>query len=244
MGFDRQGFEPRVGVAPWTRGLPIARRAGRRIGAERAHGRGIANVTARLGHRFEDALAYAARQFRDEVRKVSGVPYVSHLLAVSALVIEDGGEEDEAIAALLHDLVEDRGGAAKLAEVRERFGERVASIVEACSDSLVDTTVGETKLPWRDRKQAYLARLRTIDDPGTLRVSCADKLHNARAILADHRALGDAVYDRFNAGSGRAEKARNTLWYYRSVAEVYPDTPLAAELRHVVAELEARSRRE
>jgi (p)ppGpp synthase/HD superfamily hydrolase len=163
-----------------------------------------------LGDRFEDALTYAAHLHRSQTRKASGVPYVSHLLAVASLVIENGGDEDEAIAALLHDAVEDQGGRPRLEEIRGRYGDRIAAIVEGCSDT--DQT---PKPPWRLRKEAYLAHLA---DPATsesvLRVTAADKLHNARSVLADRGALGDLVWDRFNAG--RDEQ----LWYYRAVVEV------------------------
>ena len=163
-----------------------------------------------LGARFEDALAYASRLHADQVRKQTDIPYVSHLLAVCALVLEDGGDEDEAIAALLHDAVEDQGGALTLAEIRRRFGERVADIVDGCSD-----TDEMPKPPWRRRKEAYLAHLA---DPATpesvLRVSCADKLHNARSVLAERHVLGDIVWDRFNAPKDEQ------LWYYRAIVEV------------------------
>ena len=163
-----------------------------------------------LGPRFEDALGYAARLHAEQVRKQSGVPYVSHLLAVCSLVLENGGDEDEAIAALLHDAVEDQGGALRSAEIRRRFGDRVADVVDGCSD-----TDQVPKPPWRQRKEAYL---RHLADPGTpesvLRVSTADKLHNARSVLADRHDVGEAVWDRFNAG--RDEQ----LWYYRSLVEI------------------------
>jgi (p)ppGpp synthase/HD superfamily hydrolase len=163
-----------------------------------------------LGDRFDDALVYAARLHRTQVRKSSGVPYVSHLLAVASLVLEEGGDEDEAIAALLHDAVEDQGGRPRLEEIRGHFGDRVAEIVEGCSD-----TDQQPKPPWRLRKEAFIARL---GDPATsesvLRVAAADKLHNARSVLADRRSLGDAVWDRFNA------ERDEQLWYYRAVVEV------------------------
>jgi (p)ppGpp synthase/HD superfamily hydrolase len=163
-----------------------------------------------LGPRFEDALVYAARLHADQRRKQTSVPYVSHVLAVCGLVLEDGGDEDEAIAALLHDAVEDQGGAPRLEDIRARFGERVADIVDGCSDT--DQT---PKPPWRLRKEAYLAHLA---DAGTsesvLRISAADKLHNARSVLAERHVIGDIVWDRFNAG--RDEQ----LWYYRAVVEV------------------------
>jgi (p)ppGpp synthase/HD superfamily hydrolase len=183
-----------------------------------------------LGERFQAALVLAAELHRAQLRKQTQIPYVSHLLAVCALVIEDGGDEDEAIAALLHDAVEDQGGAPTLAHIRDRFGDRVAAIVDGCSDT--DQT---PKPPWRLRKEAYLAHLA---DPSTsasvLRVSAADKLHNARSVLAERHVVGDLVWDRFNAG--REEQ----LWYYRALVEVlrtrYPGR-LTDELADVVQRL-------
>jgi (p)ppGpp synthase/HD superfamily hydrolase len=164
-----------------------------------------------LGARFEAALVEAARLHADQVRKQTNVPYVSHLLAVCGLVLEDGGDEDEAIAALLHDAVEDQGGAPTLQRIREAFGDRVADIVDGCSDT--DQT---PKPPWRARKEAYLAHLADpATTPSVLRVSAADKLHNARSVLSDRRDAGDAVWDRFNAGKD------DQLWYYRSLVEIF-----------------------
>jgi len=165
-----------------------------------------------LGERYVDALSFAARLHRDQRRKGSGVPYLSHLLSVSALVLEDGGDEDEAIAALLHDAVEDQGGPPTLASISTRFGERVARIVAECTD-----TDRVPKPPWRERKERYLAHLRQAA-ADSRRVSAADKLHNARSILADHRAMGDAVFDRFTASKA------DTLWYYRSLVAAFQET--------------------
>ncbi|MEY2568529.1 MAG: hypothetical protein QOE35_3058 [Actinomycetota bacterium] len=167
-------------------------------------------MDALLGQRFQAALVDAARLHRDQVRKQTQVPYVSHLLAVCALVLEDGGDENEAIAALLHDAVEDQGGAAVLEHIDDLFGQEVATIVAGCSDT--DQT---PKPPWRLRKEAFIARLA---DPATstsvLRVAAADKLHNARSVLAERQVIGDIVWDRFNAGKDEQ------LWYYRAVVEV------------------------
>ncbi|MGD9695482.1 MAG: HD domain-containing protein [Thermoleophilia bacterium] len=189
-----------------------------------------------LGPRFTDALGYAVEAHAEQRRKGTGIPYVAHLLAVAALVIEDGGRdgdlsEDEAIAALLHDVVEDQGGRERLADVRARFGERVAQIVEACSDSLEATG---PKAPWRGRKEAYLAHLESAD-PGVLRVSLADKVHNSRAILDDYRDIGDALWTRFRPES-------DPLWYYGALSEVFSRRRpgrLADELAGIVAELRA-----
>jgi len=182
-----------------------------------------------LGHRFEEALPYAAQLHRDQVRKGTGVPYVSHLLAVAGIVLEHGGNEDEAIAALLHDAVEDQGGAPTLHAIRQRFGDTVAAIVEGCTD-----TDEMPKPPWRPRKEAYIAHVASAS-PSVRLVSAADKLHNARTILADYRRHGDAVWDRFSGGKD------GTLWYYRALVEAYRPhgvTPLVGELERVVGELE------
>lgn len=179
-----------------------------------------------LGSRFDEAVAYASIVHGDQVRKGSGVQYLAHLLGVAALVLEDGGDEDEAIAALLHDVVEDQGGEVVLEEVRTQFGDQVAEIVLACSDATM-----APKPPWRARKEAYLAHLKTAS-PSTLRVSLADKLYNARAILRDLRTVGDAVWQRFN--TGREEQ----LWYYGALAETFAELrpgQMAAELGETVA---------
>lgn len=162
--------------------------------------------------RFDAALAYASRHHRRQLRKGGSVPYVAHLLAVAAIVLEMETSEDEAIAALLHDVVEDGGGMAAHAEIAERFGADVARIVLANSDS----TTGEAdKAPWHERKRTYLDRL-AHERPDELRVSLADKLHNARSLVADHRHLGDALWARFTTGS-----ADDVRWYYRGLADAF-----------------------
>ncbi len=183
------------------------------------------------GPRFEDALVFAARLHRDQVRKESGVPYVTHLLAVASLVGEAGGDEDAVIGALLHDAAEDQGGRETLEEIRQKFGPEVAEIVEGCSD-----TFETPKPPWRQRKEAYLAHLPHAA-PSTLLVSCADKVHNARATLADLRENGEKTWTRFKGGKD------GTLWYYRSLVEIFRRLPaaprrLVEELGRVVAELD------
>jgi (p)ppGpp synthase/HD superfamily hydrolase len=182
-----------------------------------------------LTKRFDAALKLAAELHRAQRRKGSNTPYIGHLLGVCSLVLEDGGDEDEAIAALLHDAVEDQGGEQTLARIREQFGERVARIVLACSDA---TEI--PKPPWRQRKEAYLAHL-ADQEPDVLRVSLADKLYNARAILGDYLEYGDEVWRRFRAGR------EAQLWYYRSLADVLSRAQpgrLAAELSETVAQLE------
>lgn len=188
----------------------------------------------RLSPTFDQALVYASDVHRDQPRKETEIPYVSHLLGVCALVLVDGGEEDEAIAALLHDAAEDHGGAERIADIRSTFGDRVAHIVEACSDTLEDP-----KPDWRPRKEAYLAHLHAEKDPGILRVSLADKLDNSRAILRDLKLIGDEVWPRFNAGK------EGQLWYYRSLVEAFRGrvtSPMLEELERVVSEIEALSR--
>jgi GTP pyrophosphokinase len=182
-----------------------------------------------LSKRFEEALVYAARLHAQQVRKGTTVPYLAHLLAVAGIALEHGANEDEAIAALLHDAIEDQGGAATREEIRRRFGNNVTSIVEGCTDT--DLT---PKPPWKERKEAYLAHLSTASRSVRL-VSAADKLHNARTILLDYRTLGESLWDRFRGGKD------GTLWYYRSLVEAFQaagSTPLVEELARVVSELE------
>jgi (p)ppGpp synthase/HD superfamily hydrolase len=182
-----------------------------------------------LSPRFEDALTFATRLHTGQVRKGTTVPYISHLLAVTAIVIERGGDEDEAIAALLHDAVEDQGGPPTREEIRIRFGETVVAIVDGCTDA--DTI---PKPPWQERKEAYIAHVRHAS-PSVRLVSAADKLHNARSILLDYRQLGEALWGRFTGGR------EGTLWYYRALADAFHEiesTPLTDELDRTVRELE------
>ena len=187
-----------------------------------------------LSLRFAEALVYAAEVHAGQSRKGTTVPYVSHVLGVCALVLEDGGGEDEAIAALLHDAVEDGGGPPVLEEIRRRFGDRVAEIVWACSDT--DET---PKPPWKERKTRYIAHVRAAG-PDARRVSCADKLHNARSMVRDYRLVGERLWDRFSAS------AEDNLWYYRSLVQAFRQpgsTALVDELERVVGELETARRR-
>ena len=182
-----------------------------------------------LTSQFEDALVFATQLHAGQVRKETEVPYVAHLLSVAALVIEAGGDEDEVIAALLHDAVEDQGGQDTLAQIKVRYGPRVAMIVAGCTDA--DTL---PKPPWRARKEAYIAHLRTAP-PDVRLVSCADKLHNARCILRDLRLHGIQAFEKFNGGQS------GTLWYYRTLVELFQtsdDHFIVAELARVVAEIE------
>ncbi len=144
-----------------------------------------------LGLRLQRAFRYAAEKHAGQTRKQTAVPYLSHLMAVASLVLEAGGDEDMAIAALLHDVVEDCGGMPRLREVRKQFGPRVAKIVEGCTDSF-----GEPKLEWMERKKGYLREVKDADAETRL-VSAADKLHNVRTILADYRRDGESIWKRF-----------------------------------------------
>jgi GTP pyrophosphokinase len=160
---------------------------------------------------------------------VSGEPYLAHLLGVAAIVLQHGGDESEAIAALLHDAIEDQGGAAVREEIRRRFGDVVAEIVDGCSDA--HTT---PKPPWRGRKESYISRLRAASTSVRL-VSAADKLHNARALLREYRLRGESLWARFHGGR------EGTLWYYRAVVEALReagDGPLVEELGRVVCDIE------
>ena len=182
-----------------------------------------------LSHRFTQALVYATELHAEQIRKGSKVPYISHLLGVASIALEYGADEDEAIAALLHDAIEDQGGQTVRAEIRVRFGERVTEIVDGCTDT--DTT---PKPPWAERKKAYIARISSTL-PSVRLVSAADKLHNIRSILKDYRTQGDVVWDLFKGGK------QGTLWYYRSLVAAFHEadsTPIVVELDRLVTELE------
>jgi GTP pyrophosphokinase len=155
------------------------------------------------------ALALAATLHRGQVRKGTSIPYLAHLLGVAAIVWEHGGDEEQAIAGLLHDAVEDQGGAPTLETIQRGFGERVAGIVDACTDA--DTV---PKPPWRERKERYVAHIDQVREDALI-VSMADKLHNVRAILADYLILGDGVWERFSAGK------TEVLWYYRALVVAF-----------------------
>jgi (p)ppGpp synthase/HD superfamily hydrolase len=183
-----------------------------------------------LTDRFQEALSLAFVLHREQIRKGSGEPYIAHLLSTCALVLESGGDEDEAIAALLHDAVEDQGGLAALVRIRRQFGDRVAEIVLGCSD-----TYERPKPPWQGRKEHHLATLSSAP-PSVLRVVVADKLHNARALLRDYRTFGEPLWERFRGGKD------GTLWYYQEICERLRALGLqgqAEELYRVVDELVA-----
>ena len=203
----------------------------RRISEEGTVSEAAARGVPELSQRFDAAVAYARTIHADQVRKGTQIPYLAHLLSVAALVIEDGAsDEDIVIGALLHDAAEDCGGRPRLEDIRSRFGDIVVEVVGGCTD-----TFDDPKPPWRPRKEAYIEHLREAiarREPFVV-VSLADKLHNARSILADLREIGPAMFERFTAG--RDEQ----LWYYRSLAEAFRGYPsrMADELKGVVAEI-------
>jgi GTP pyrophosphokinase len=183
----------------------------------------------RLGPRFLRAFLFAADKHAGQTRKTTTVPYIAHLMGVASLVLEFGGDEDMAIAALLHDVVEDCGGKPMLKEVKRRFGSRVAKIVDGCTDAY-----GEPKPPWRERKENYLEHLKTADAE-TRFVSAADKLNNVRSILSDYRDIGESIWSRFNGGR------EGTLWYYRALLGEFKQNNgnrLVREFEIAVQELE------
>jgi (p)ppGpp synthase/HD superfamily hydrolase len=182
-----------------------------------------------LTPRFDAAFLLASELHRTQMRKSSMIPYLSHLMAVSALVLENGGTEDEAIAGLLHDAVEDQGGQSTLERIRAEFGRDVAEMVRALSDT--DQT---PKPPWRARKERYLDDLEDAS-LSVLRISAADKLHNVRSMVRDYRAFGEELWNRFSA------PASDQIWYYRALAEVFRRRlggPLASDLSRSVSDLE------
>ena len=183
-----------------------------------------------LGPRLQKAFRYAAEKHAGQTRKRTAVPYLSHLMAVASLVLEGGGDEDMAMAALLHDVVEDCGGMPRLREVRKLFGLRVAKIVEGCTDSFVDP-----KLPWIVRKTEYLTRLKH-EDAETRLVSASDKLHNVGALITDYRNEGEKIWKRFSGGRD------GTLWYYRALSDEFQRTKgnrITRELAIALQQLEA-----
>ena len=172
-------------------------------------------MTPILTGRFEESLIFSAHLHATQTRKGTAIPYIAHLMAVASLVITHGGNEDEAIAALLHDAVEDQGGPPTLELIRARFGERVSAIVDGCTDT--DVT---PKPPWRVRKERYLAHLKSAS-PSVKLVAAADKLDNVRAITSDHRTHGAEIWTRFNAGRD------DQLWFYRGCVTALQDGPIS-----------------
>lgn len=196
-------------------------------------GRPASAAAVKLGPRFMRAFDFAAEKHAGQVRKASTTPYLAHLMGVASLVLEFGGDEDLAIAGLLHDVVEDCGGAPMLKEVKRQFGNRVAKVVDGCTDS--DTI---PKPPWRGRKETYIRHLRSTDEDTRL-VSAADKLNNLRSILSDYREVGESIWARFKGGR------EGTLWYYRALLQEFKrgkPNRLVRELELAVCELEASAR--
>jgi (p)ppGpp synthase/HD superfamily hydrolase len=182
-------------------------------------------MVIKLSGRLDDAFRYAHEVHAEQQRKGTASPYIGHLMGVSSIVIDDGGTEDEAIAALLHDAAEDHGGRERLADIRQRFGEAVAKIVEDCTDSWE-----EPKRPWAERKRAYLHHAKKLPAQ-SLRVSAADKVHNAYAILRDLRNIGEAVWDRFSAAPD------DVMAYYEGLVRAYREaggSRLVDELDRIV----------
>lgn len=185
-----------------------------------------------LTERFDQALLYALQAHREQYRKGSQIPYFSHLISCAALVMESGGDEDQTIAALLHDVAEDQGGNRRLEEIELLFGGRVRRIVEGCSD-----TLEFPKPPWRERKEKYLEHLLNADED-VLLVSLADKVHNLRTIYLDYQRVGNQVWDRFRGGKA------GSLWYFRSLLEVFRRRfphPMVHEFERLLGYLEAES---
>jgi len=186
--------------------------------------------------RFSLAVNFAGHQHAFQTRKSTSIPYICHPLGVASLIIEAGGDEDQAIGGLLHDIAEDCGGEYQLTRIEEMFGERVAAIVRGCSDSL--TAEFEIKPPWEERKEQHLAHLWTASDD-VLIVTAADKVHNARSIVTDLQIEGDAVWDRFNA------ERHQIIWYYTSVLSILKErgvsNVLVRPLDHAIKNMKKRS---
>jgi (p)ppGpp synthase/HD superfamily hydrolase len=161
-----------------------------------------------LSEKFVQAVDYANEVHKGHMRKGTQIPYISHLMAVASLVMESGGSEDEIIAALLHDAVEDGGGKPVLDKIKDRFGQNIASIVDDCTETYEDP-----KPPWKGRKESYISHIKE-GSPSVKLVSCADKLHNVRCILSDYRQVGEVLWDRFSVSK------EETLWFYQSMADV------------------------
>lgn len=182
-----------------------------------------------LSSRFEQALAYVAIVHAGQRRKGTDIPYLAHLLGVASIALEYGANEVEAIAALLHDAVEDAGGLDRLEDIKIRFGENVAEIVAECTDAYI-----VPKPPWRERKEKYIEHIAPASKSARL-VSAADKLHTARSIMKDYRVEGEALWSRFNGGK------EGTLWYYRALVDAFQsveNNELIYELGRVVSEIE------
>jgi GTP pyrophosphokinase len=186
-----------------------------------------------LSSQFDEALQYAVIIHAGQPRKGTEIPYLAHLLGVASIALEHGADETETIGALLHDAGEDAGGLGRIEDIRQRFGDAVADIVDGCTDA-----VRIPKPPWRPRKETYVDHVRTAS-PSVRLVSASDKLHNARAILRDYRRIGEDLWSRFTGGK------EGTLWYYRALVEAFAAsgrTELVDELDRVVTEIEHLSK--
>jgi (p)ppGpp synthase/HD superfamily hydrolase len=194
-----------------------------------------------LGARFDEALQLASDLHRAQTRKETPIPYIAHLMAVAGIVLEANAYhqfeniEDLAIAALLHDAIEDQGHRIGLEEIRRRFGRRVHDIVRDCSDAIIEAP-GQEKPPWRERKQAYIERIKAKSRE-TLLVASADKLHNARSIMFDYDRIGDLVWERFTP------EKEETLWYYEQLCGAFrtawPENPLLPDFAAIVQRMRA-----
>jgi (p)ppGpp synthase/HD superfamily hydrolase len=210
----------------WPRS-PAVHIANEVIGVNRA----VPDAAPALTERFLAAVALAEEIHGRQRRIGTEVPYLAHLLVVTGLVLEDGGDEDEAIAAMLHDAVEDGGGRPVLERIGRSFGARVAAIVEALTDNLD----GDPDQPWIERKHRYLKHLPEVTDDAVLRVALADKVHNVRSLVRDYREEGPRLWERFTN-----KTAREQLWYYDGLVEFFRNQrpgPLAEDLRRAVDEL-------
>jgi (p)ppGpp synthase/HD superfamily hydrolase len=190
-------------------------------------------ISVELGPKFKEALEVAISVHAGQVRKGTSIPYVAHLMAVCSLVLSNDGSEEQAIAALLHDSLEDQPEKVSAAEIEQRFGRRVMELVVACTDTPAGYS-GGPKPPWRKRKDAYLDHIRSAGHEGSI-VSLADKLDNARAISADYRQVGEALWSRFSAGRD------DQLWYYGELVAAFRQAgvrgPMLDELERLVREL-------
>lgn len=189
-------------------------------------------MPAMLTVRFDDAFLYASRLHANQTRRGRETPYIGHLMGVASIVLAHGGDEDQAIAALLHDAAEDQGGHETLRQIERQFGQRVAAIVRDCTDSL-----DEPQPAWRARKERYVDHLQHAP-AATRLVAAADKLFNAREILEDYRQLGDKLWERFAGG-------RDVLWYYKALVAALSlagGGSVVDELARTVADLEAATR--
>ena len=184
-----------------------------------------------MSERFAEAVAVANELHGGQVRKGTKIPYISHLLIVAGTVLQNGGDEDEAIAAVLHDTVEDCGGKPVMEKIRQRFGEKIAGLVDGCSETYI-----QPKPPWRERKELYIENIKSAG-PSVRLISCADKLHNAASILSEYRKVGEKVWDRFNADKSE------TLWFYSAMVDALrgagEDRPILKELEATVKDLQS-----